>query len=503
MASFSSNAPVQAGATDRRAATPDAAGAARARNLGNQARLRRLAAPSGRDGGKHGGDAARAGLVIGDQNDPLEHEADRVADQVMRASAPVAPLTSIEPRLHRKCSACEDEEKSSVRAKTADAAPAQAGQPAPAPVRDVLASPGHPLDTSLRDFFEPRFGADFGAVRMHTDSQAGASARAVGALAYAVDNHVVVDPDHYRPHSDSGRRLLAHELTHTLQQGDGAAMAKLRRADDDGALPAEAPEALEEGGEIEDSEEGEEDEEEDGDTEDGDTPVDGIDETPDFDLGSFPGLGNSPAPDDPVAPEAQPLATANRAVATADPAPQTSDEAEPEGRNPGKKPSGKISHIDVNQTTQRMVLTFTNGVQSEEYVVSTGRGKCGTKPADPCDSQNNINCTPNITKRLITGRGTGKQKNSHGDKIWWFVGLDTPGRTGIGIHNSQKADGIPRSHGCIRTGKEGTAGDKLAEMINKQVMVKKTTVTITGKAKTSPYPCKKGKGKKKGGKGKK
>lgn len=500
MTSFSPNAPVPASATDRRAATSNAAGAARARNLGNQARLRRLAADGAKDGGgKDRDSSAREGLVIGDQNDPLEREADQVADQVMRASAPVAPLASTEPKIHRKCSACEDEEKSPVRAKAADAAPAQAGQAAPAAVHDVLASPGRQLDAPLRDFFEPRFGADFGAVRMHTDAEAGASAHSVGALAYAVDNHVVVDPDHYRPDSDSGRRLLAHELTHTLQQGDGAAMAKLRRADDDGSLPAEAPEAepLEEDDEIEDSDEED-------DTEDGDTPVDGIDETPDFDLGSLPGLGNS-SPDDPVAPpEAEPMATANQEVASADPAPQTPDEAEPEGRNPGKKPGGKISHIDVDQTTQRMVLTFANGSQSEEYVVSTGRGKCGTKPEDPCKSQNNINCTPNITKRLVTGRGTGTQKNGHGDRIWWFVGLDTPGRTGIGIHNSQKADGIPRSHGCIRTGKEGTAGDKLAEMINKQVMVKKTTVTITGKAKTHPYACKKAKGKKKGGgKGKK
>lgn len=102
----------------------------------------------------------------------------------------------------------------------------------------MLNAPGRPLDPSTRDFFEPRFGSNFGAVRLHVDSQAGASAREVGALAYAVGNHVVVDPDHYRPDSEAGRRLLAHELAHTLQQTGDRSLAKVRRDVPNGGAPA-------------------------------------------------------------------------------------------------------------------------------------------------------------------------------------------------------------------------------------------------------------------------
>lgn len=93
---------------------------------------------------------------------------------------------------------------------------------APPIVHEVLRSPGRPLDAAARAFFEPRFGVDFSAVRIHADSQAAASARAVNALAYTVDRDVVFDTGQYAPHSESGRRLLAHELTHVVQQGNGA-----------------------------------------------------------------------------------------------------------------------------------------------------------------------------------------------------------------------------------------------------------------------------------------
>ena len=477
-------------------AAPDASGVTRRPSVGNQTWLRRLAQNGPTPAPAGGG----PGLLIGDQNDPLEREADHVADQVMRTPAsdappPDTPVTG-PLNLGRKCSACE-KEKPKVQAKAAHA-PVGAGQVAPSSVHGVLNTPGRPLDTPLREFFEPRFGSDFSAVRLHTDTTAGASAREVGALAYAVGHHVVVDPDHYRPDSDTGRRLLAHELTHTLQQGAGQPLAKLRRVGDgeiapDVAAPAEPQEELDE--------DNTEDSDEDDDTEDGDTPVDGLDDRPDFDLDFMKGLDAAPepSPDDPSAPSpAQPMATANPEPAAA----PASDEAEPQGRDPSKKkPGGKITHIDVDQTAQRMVLTYANGVKSPEYVVSTGHGECGIH-GDPCKSQSNHNCTPNITNRLVIGRGTGTQKNGHGDKIWWFVGLDTPGRTGIGIHNSQRADGKPRSHGCVRTGRIGEPGEGLAEMINKGVLVKKTTVTITGKAKTGYYPCpvkgKKGAGGKKG-----
>ncbi len=86
-------------------------------------------------------------------------------------------------------------------------------------VDEVLASPGSAMDTGSRNFFERRFGHDLSAVRLHTDARAGASARAVDALAYTVGRNVVFAPSQYAPNSTAGRQLLAHELAHVVQQG--------------------------------------------------------------------------------------------------------------------------------------------------------------------------------------------------------------------------------------------------------------------------------------------
>lgn len=127
----------------------------------------------------------------------------------------------------------------------------------PSVVDEVLRSPGEPLDLATRTFFESRSGHafgrvgvqgrqeealeqeadraadqltrpalaapgpghDFSRIRIHADGRAAGSARAVGALAYTVGNHIVFGAGQYSPRSDAGRRLLAHELTHTVQQG--------------------------------------------------------------------------------------------------------------------------------------------------------------------------------------------------------------------------------------------------------------------------------------------
>ena len=88
-------------------------------------------------------------------------------------------------------------------------------------VHDVLRSSGQPLDPSTRSFFEPRFGHDFARIRVHTDAQAAASAGAVNALAYTVGRHIVLAEGGYAPSTERGRSLLAHELTHVVQQGQG------------------------------------------------------------------------------------------------------------------------------------------------------------------------------------------------------------------------------------------------------------------------------------------
>ena len=98
----------------------------------------------------------------------------------------------------------------------------------PGPLVDkTLSSTGKPLDPVTRAFFEPRFGRDLGDVRVHTGNEASESARSVNAHAYTVGNHVVFGAEQYSPESTDGRRLMAHELTHVLQQqGPGQSIAR-------------------------------------------------------------------------------------------------------------------------------------------------------------------------------------------------------------------------------------------------------------------------------------
>ncbi|HEX7112547.1 MAG TPA: DUF4157 domain-containing protein [Mizugakiibacter sp.] len=94
----------------------------------------------------------------------------------------------------------------------------------PPSVHEVLRGSGRPLGVSERTFMESRFHRDFSRVSVHTDAAAAASARAVGALAYTVGNHIVFGGGRYAPSTPGGRHLLAHELAHTVQQG-GAQLA--------------------------------------------------------------------------------------------------------------------------------------------------------------------------------------------------------------------------------------------------------------------------------------
>jgi outer membrane protein OmpA-like peptidoglycan-associated protein len=94
----------------------------------------------------------------------------------------------------------------------------------PTAVDDVLRTPGRPLDATARAVMEPRFGRDFSQVRVHSDDAAAQSARAVDAQAYAVGNDLVFGAGQFAPHTDSGAKLLAHELAHVVQpQASGAA----------------------------------------------------------------------------------------------------------------------------------------------------------------------------------------------------------------------------------------------------------------------------------------
>ena len=161
-------------------------------------------------------------LTVGSPHDAYEEEADRVAELVTGTSGAAVALASAPPHISRTCTACE--------AQTEERRPSwpsarDGGRDAPALVTEVLGSPGHALDASSRAYFEPRFGRDLAGVRIHSDARAAASARSVNALAYTSGQHIAFAAGAYAPTSAAGRRLLAHELTHTVQQSSAPLLA--------------------------------------------------------------------------------------------------------------------------------------------------------------------------------------------------------------------------------------------------------------------------------------
>jgi|GEM_PF-1942459 len=105
-------------------------------------------------------------------------------------------------------------------------------------IPDVLRSPGISLDAATRARFEPRFGKDFGHVRVHVDQSASESARAINALAYTTGNHLVFARGQYDPKSHCGQQLLAHELTHVAQQSRAVDHSATNRAEREASLNA-------------------------------------------------------------------------------------------------------------------------------------------------------------------------------------------------------------------------------------------------------------------------
>lgn len=184
-------------------------------------------------------------LAIGATDDPLENEADRVAEQVLRMPDPSLSVAAAPPMISRKCAACEEEE--TLQREGAGPATPSLGE-APASVQEVLASPGQPLDPATRAFFEPRFGRDFSPVRIHTDDRAKAAANSIQAHAFTLGRNIAFAAGQYAPGTSGGRRLLAHELAHVLQQTgqDSAPLPQTSRAGvirrDDATDPAPAPE---------------------------------------------------------------------------------------------------------------------------------------------------------------------------------------------------------------------------------------------------------------------
>jgi hypothetical protein len=175
--------------------------------------------------------SGKARLTIGRPDDPLEHEADRIAEQVISSRSARFSFASAVPQLRRKCAACAGEEKCPACAEDEERKQAAGGATlrrksdhasgaaqAPSRVHAVLRSPGRHLDSEAQRFFGSRFGRDLSTVRVHDDAQAAASARDVQAKAYTVGDQIVFGAGAYEPDAEQGRKLIAHELAHVLQQ---------------------------------------------------------------------------------------------------------------------------------------------------------------------------------------------------------------------------------------------------------------------------------------------
>lgn len=153
-----------------------------------------------------GPQALQKKLAIGAADDPLEREADRVADQVMQIGSSAQDLQSVAPLRIQRVKSYSSSSGGEVEV-------------APPSVEKVLSGSGRVLEPGIREVMEKRFGHDFSEVRLHSGADATRSAREVNANAYTVGKNIVVADGGIAHSSVEYQRLIAHELTHVIQQG--------------------------------------------------------------------------------------------------------------------------------------------------------------------------------------------------------------------------------------------------------------------------------------------
>jgi hypothetical protein len=230
-------------------------------NRGTHVLAAQMGARSATPGLAANGGASVGQLSISHPDDAHEREADRIADRVMRMAVSPSWISPSMPEVHRACSQCEEEmserERRAPRG-TADDATSVPRSSSGSDTSHVPASVaasihdmkggGAPLPAATRAMFEPRFGASFGRVRVHTDSRAERTASSINARAFTVGRDIAFAPGQYAPHSGEGQRLLAHELTHVVQQGGaytsdtaGAVVLSRKPGPDSAAKPARVP----------------------------------------------------------------------------------------------------------------------------------------------------------------------------------------------------------------------------------------------------------------------
>lgn len=206
------------------------------RAAGNRAFGRLLTSAFERAGSRR--PVLQAKLIVGPPGDRYEQEADRVAEHVVRMPTPDAHQESIAPlsplsgnNAQRACDDCEEELEQSIETEKPLRMKSFAGAPPEVPPETevrlkALPQGGQPLPESVRSFFEPRLGSDFGRVRIHTSAPVAETATVLKARAFTLGQDIVFAPGQYAPESVQGKSLIAHELTHVVQQNGTAAAGR-------------------------------------------------------------------------------------------------------------------------------------------------------------------------------------------------------------------------------------------------------------------------------------
>ena len=159
------------------------------------------------------------GLIVGPEKDTRECEADKATERIMQMPnvAQKNNLSAIActPPVQKKCISCQEGEDRQRKEEDETGL-----QNSPSKVRKTLSSNGHPINSQPRKVMEGRFGCDFSQVRIHTGAVAAKSAQSINALAYTSGNQIVFNEGNYSPQTQKGKKLLAHELTHVVQQNN-------------------------------------------------------------------------------------------------------------------------------------------------------------------------------------------------------------------------------------------------------------------------------------------
>ncbi len=180
----------------------------------------------------------QAKLEIGSPHDAMEQEADAVADRVVRGPASGLAFAGVGQQspdsIQRKCAGCEDE---MVQRKVqSPSAPPVASSQLSSQIQSTRGG-GQRLDGPTRQAMEQGIGHDFGGVRIHTGDYATQMSREISAKAFTVGNDIYFNAGQYQPGTEQGKHLLAHELTHTVQQNHGIAPKQIQRDPETDQLP--------------------------------------------------------------------------------------------------------------------------------------------------------------------------------------------------------------------------------------------------------------------------